>query len=144
MPKIKMEDLPLHLDRHYLLYAKNHYEMFKEDGTIWGDLKKIHAHYYAVDDKYITNRDITYCLLSVTMKIVDPIDWITFLSDIDPENCWRVMFQKDVNAYDFNEAIVSKCLSLLRFISVYDKDGNAIANLGKPDPSILKPSKKEN
>lgn len=120
---------------HYLLYAKGHYDCCQIDGSLWGDLKKIHSYYYGIDKEHITTRDIISCLVKITEKFVSRLDLIDFLSDIDPTNSWK-FFPRD-RKYDYNEAIAYKCLSLLRFIPVYDDQKNLLMNLGSPDPKIL-------
>ena len=130
-------DLPIHPYAHYLLYAKGHYAEREVDGTIWGDMKRIHSHYYAIDEHYISKSDVINCLVRAVQETVK-VDLLDFISSIDPESCWRI-WPRNYSPEDYNyyEAIVYKCLSLLRYVTVLDDNRNPILNLGDVDETIL-------
>jgi hypothetical protein len=132
-----MTELPIYPNSHYILYAKGHYLKHQQDGTVWGDLKKIHEHYYAIEPQYIDNYDVIYGLLKAVTESIH-VNLIDFLSDISPNNCWKIWPRNFTNdMYDYYEAVLYKCLSLLRHILVLNKNGKQLINLGKPDPNIL-------
>lgn len=134
------EQLPIHPLSHYYLYAKGHYETLTIDGTLWGDLKRIHEEYCGLDDQYINHSDILNILLievEKQMKHASYPTFVDFISGISPENTWKYWnYEKDFK-YDFHFAVVVKCLSILRWVTVLDRDHNPILNLGEPDPLLL-------
>ena len=145
-----MGNLDSHPYRHYLLYAKGHYVRFKVDGTVWGDLFRIQSEYTGIEDEYLKREDILRCLIDAINTFIKPFDdLLSFLMDIRPQNCWKIWpepFTSYVELdkkYNYETAVVGKCLSLLRFARVLDTEGNTIVNLGEPDPNILEVKSKE-
>jgi len=142
------KEIPIHQYAQFILYAKGHYEQFRVDGTVWGDLRRIQANYCGIDEQFISNGDIVLLIVNAVEHTIQPIRLLEFLSEIDPKNVWKTWPNRVTNIvdieYDFRTAVVGKCLSLLRFITVLDKDGKQIIKLGEADARILKPKKEKN
>lgn len=138
-------------DRHFFLYAKNHYET--ED--LIEDLKKILSHRSMLSCEHIQTKDIIQILTRIAAEVMIrtdfsdfPDDNITkltndfcgFIFDLHPTNSWKIGVE---NKYDdeggiifddadnFEEALILKSLSILRF-AVVTKEA-----LGKIDTNIL-------
>lgn len=143
------KELPVHYDAHFLFYAKGHYERFTVDGTVLGDLKRLQADYCGITEEHITKSDVVEKLITTVERFIKPINLMNFLSDIEPSKAWVIWPEpfkniKDVEEnYDYHTAVIGKCLSLLRFITVV-KDGKPTINLGKPNPDILPVKEKTN
>jgi len=121
-------------NRHFYLYAKGHY---KETDTI-KDLSIILGEYCFQDLEYIRVSDILDKLLRLAyrefIKNSNEFKFMEFMKDILPQNNWKFMNDK---AQNLEETMIHKCLSVLRFAIVTDKDKNVILNLGEADSSIL-------
>jgi len=117
-------------DSHVYLYAKGHYE--KND--LIKDLKKIFSERNGIDPGYISIRDITHMLLSMTWPHVnDTYHFTDFILDLDPSCYWKL----SNDDYTFGHAVILKCLSILRMTTVKDKDNKTLIELDDPDPDIL-------
>ena len=125
-------------DTHIYLYAKGHY---KETDTI-EDLKKIIAERCAFNAEDVSVRDIQSILTSIAIKNIlkshNPEHFLEdFIISIDPKNMWRLVTNQKIEDYDFNLAVIEKCLSVIRHARVKDDDGNRILELDEPDRNIL-------
>lgn len=123
-------------DSHVILYAKHHYQ----ENNVIDDLKKIYSVRNAIEPVYINKRDILRNLLNLVERlIVYPnleinFSLSDFINDIDPNNYWRINFDK--TEYDFEEACIKKCLSIISLIRVL-KDGVELLSLDEPNENIL-------
>ena len=108
---------------HYYLYAKNHYK--KTD--LIEDLKKVHGFTFEHDAELTEIRDIISVLLKLVYHHFFSSDadgtpqglyaFEEFVQDISPEGNWRVGYDKK-KPYVYEEAIIRKCLSMLRMLKV--------------------------
>lgn len=133
-------------DRHFFLYAKYHYET--ED--LIEDLKKIVAQRGMMSCEHIQTKDIIQILTRIATEVMIRTDFsndITkltndfcgFIFDLHPENSWKIGVKEKyddageviVDADNFEEALIRKSLSILRF-AVITKEA-----LGKIDTNIL-------
>uniref|UniRef100_A0A6M3JIW0 Uncharacterized protein n=1 Tax=viral metagenome TaxID=1070528 RepID=A0A6M3JIW0_9ZZZZ len=123
-------------DRHIFLYAKGHYErtdMIKDLRIILGKRSGIEA-------IYINEDDIAYVLTKMVWRYINHEDeFINFLFDLNPNNTWKYGYVTNLHSpisdknYVYREALISKCLSVLRFQKVI----NIPFDLGKADSNIL-------
>lgn len=125
-------------DSHIYLYAKGHY---KVTDTI-GDMKEIIAErcYFNAEDVSVGN--IKSILLSIAFKIIlnsgNTEHFLEeFIEGINPDNLWRIMTNQKKEEYDFNLAVIEKCLSVIRFVKVLDDNGKCVLELDKPNTNIL-------
>lgn len=123
-------------DSHIILYAKNHYKI---TDTI-SDLKRIYSLRNAIDVEHIHKKDILRCLINLVEKLrADEFEMhfslLGFLSDIDPNNnyFWR---NHQIKSYDFDEACIRKCLSLIQCVKVFDGEKELLP-LDKPNENVL-------
>jgi hypothetical protein len=127
-------ELKIHPKADFILYAKGHYEKRTVDGTIWGDLRRIQAEWTGISEEHISENDIVSFIVILTEEVVEPINLLGFLTDITPEQSWKIGMNED--EYSLREAILLKCLSLIRHIPVY-KDDKQLIELGQANPEIL-------
>jgi hypothetical protein len=125
-------------DTHIYLYAKGHYI---ETDTL-EDMKKIVAERCGFNAEDVRVKDIQSILTSIAFKIIinsgNPEHFFDdFIEGISPDNMWRIMTKQKMEDYDFNLAVIEKCLSVIRFVSVKDDDGNRILELDEPNGNIL-------
>lgn len=132
------QNLEVHHKADFILYAKGHYKTRTVDGTVWGDLKRIQSEWSGIGEEHISTNDIITSLIILTEEVVPKISLLNFLIDITPEHFWEFSTEQEYSLY---LAIVYKCLSLIRFIRVIDKNGNNIIELGEANPKILPLSK---
>lgn len=119
-------------DRHIFLYAKGHYKR----NDLIKDMKKIIEKRNGIDVEYITCNDIIDNLSNIAWNYINTeYQFLGFINDINPVN--NSIFTS--TPYNFEESIISKCLSILKFQKVVDIP----FELGKPDPDILPLSKKD-
>ena len=113
-------------DRHIFLYAKNHYQTTVE----MEDIRKVIGKRNGIDPKHISNTHIISVLMKIVWNYINhETDFHNFIYDLHPENVWR----HGIIEYDFNEAVISKCLSVLAFQKIRDIP----FDLGAPDSTIL-------
>ena len=126
-------------DSHIILYAKHHYQ----ETNLIEDLKKIYSIRNAVDIEYLNTREILANLLDLVEKLIKipeleiRFTLSNFISDIDPnsfEN--RFYIEAEKKEYNFEEACIKKCLSLIRLMRVY-KDDIQLIPLDEPNENIL-------
>jgi len=130
-------------DSHVILYAKHHYKRT----DVVEDLKRIYSLRNGIDPQYLNKRDILRCLLTLVEKFQDKkfengYTLSGFLSDIDPHNVWRVNYSRD-KEYDFEEACIYKCLSVISLSKVKNNDGTVLIPLDARDPDVLPLAKEE-
>lgn len=114
--------------RHIFLYAKRHYK--QEDQT--EDLKIILGHRSNIDPEYISLADIISILIKLVWDYINSeSQFIEFVLDVHLNNLWK--FDHEYSEYDFDRALINKCLSVLSFQKIKDIP----FDLGEPDPSIL-------
>ena len=123
-------------DSHIYLYAKGHYQR----GNLIEDLKKIFGERSAIDPEYYSVEDILHVLLGIVCPRIESSYYFReFILDLLPINYWRL----DRGEYDFEHAVIYKCLSVLRMTQV--KEGSKILiELDDPDPDILPLTKHNN
>jgi hypothetical protein len=122
---------------HIYLYAKGHYQ--KTDNVI-DDLKLIISNRNKIPIEHISKIYVINILLKITyFHISNKFNSISLFSDfvisLAPENHWKISSKK----LEIHEAIIYKCLSILRSVKVVDMPDT----LGNPDPDIL-PLRREN
>ena len=127
---------------HIALYSKGWYRHeFKQD--IWADLRII----FELDDyngEFMTNSDMVHVLLNHCQALDDRgfQDLVSFASGIDRDNSWKFGYytkgcrmefaHKDLPEWDYYEAIVRYCLSVIRFCDKKTLCGEG-GNLPMPD-----------
>lgn len=117
-------------DSHIYLYAKGHYEK----NNLVEDMKKILGKRSGIDPEYMTAADVVHVLLSMTSPYIkDNHHFREFILDLHPVNYWKLTRGE----YSFDEAVIRKCLSILRMTQVIDKDNKVLIELDDPDPDIL-------
>ena len=135
------KELKRHAGADYILYAKNHYKRFSDDGDLWSDLFRLQSAYCGADAEFITKEDVLTTLIHLTEDLVGNLKLIEFIADISPNNTWRIWKnKKDTfgNAeWDFESAVASKCLSMFLGLTVYDSNHKEILCLGKANPDVL-------
>lgn len=116
-------------DSHVYLYAKGWYKEY----DLIHDLKVIYGLRNGIDPEYISINNIMDCLLRLTFKHIMNSEYhlLEFIADISP-NAFKRRFFKEV-VYDFNVAVIEKCLSILSNTKVSDIP----EGLDDPDPSVL-------
>lgn len=128
----------LDFDRHFYLYAKNHYQ----PNGVMNDLKVLMAKRCGMDLEYVQSKDIMEILLKLahkTLRTSDAYNFADFFQDILPRNWWKLgrapntVNKECIDEEDLIQAICAKCLSVLCNLKVVDID----IELGEPDPSIL-------
>jgi hypothetical protein len=135
------KELKRHAGADYILYAKNHYERFSNDGDLWSDLFKIQSAYCGADAEFITKEDVLTTLIHLVQDLVSNLRLIEFIADISPNNAWRIWKNK-VDKYgqlewDFESAVASKCLSMFLGLPVIDSERQEILRLLPPNPDVL-------
>jgi hypothetical protein len=137
---------------HIYLYAKGHYE--RKD--IIEDLKIIVAQICGTSPEHISKNDICYWLTRQAFRHMneqfgDPLTaFRDFIFDLDPANCWKVGYPTKkgkwpaiANPYDFELAVIYKCLSIIRMTSILGNDGKTVLiELDEPDSTLLPLHKK--
>jgi hypothetical protein len=129
---------------HLYLYAKGHYE--KND--VVEDLKIIVGQICGIDPKHLSTNDVArfvikYAFQHMNEQFADPLTaFRDFLVDIPPEHCSRVGYYLKGKPYDFDIAVIHKCLSVLCMVDVRKGD-KIVLELDVPDPAILPLKKKE-
>jgi len=123
-------------DRHIFLYAKGHYEITDQIN----DLRKILGKRSGIEAIYINEDDIVFVLAKIVWRYINREDqFIDFLFDLSPNNTWKYGYVTDSyslisnKSYIYREALISKCLSVLRFQKVVDIS----FDLGKADFNVL-------
>ena len=126
--------------RHFYLYAKGHYQFTNNID----DLRILQGEYCGIDPEHIRVVDVLDHLLRLAYKHLNSeFSFVEFMSDLLPINNWKFINKEDMDDIKLELVMIKKCLSILRFASVMDKDKNIILNLGKADPKILTLKKKE-
>lgn len=134
---------------HYYWYAKNWYER----GDMIEDLKKIHGYTFDYDAEHVDVNSIVSVLLKLVWYHYFDKDTATgapklenafreFVEDIHPWNNWKVGYDEKTK-YDYNEAVIRKCLSMLRLLKVKDETGGDILFLDPLNEKVLPLKKKE-
>jgi hypothetical protein len=103
-------------DSNVYLYAKGWY---KTSDSI-EDLKIIYGLRNGMEAEYINIRNIMDCLITLTWEHMrkDNYGLIEFISDISPYAFRRRFYHDEV--YEFNKAVIEKCLSILSLVKVSD------------------------
>ncbi len=123
-------------DSHVYLYAKGHYK----EGDLVEDMKKVFGKRNAIESEYITAADITHMLLKIVSPCMKtPYHFKEFVLDLHPLNYWRL----SRGIYSFEQAVIRKCLSILRMTQVKEGD-EVLIELDDPDPGILPLTKQAN
>ena len=116
-------------DSHIYLYAKGHYQK----GDLVEDLKRILGERSGIESEHITAADITHMLLKIVSPCIKtPYHFKEFVLDLHPLNYWRL----SRGTYSFEQAVIRKCLSILRGMQVKDGD-EMLIELDDPNPGIL-------
>ncbi len=123
-------------DSHIYLYAKGHYE--KDD--LIEDMKKIIGERCGIEAEHVTVGNILHVLLSIAyLYVIDLYHFRDFILDLHPVNYWKL----DRTNYDFEHAVIHKCLSILAMTQVKEGD-EVLIELDDPDPNILPLTKHTN
>lgn len=129
-------------DSQFICFAKGHFEK----GEDWfGDLCKIHAEVYMVPEESVTMCDLRNVLMHLAHKMgCFDKSWkfSEFLDDISPYNYYRWVGGLEHMGrlhplYDYDKAVVHKCLSMIALTSVYDDDDNIKILFNPADPKIM-------
>lgn len=141
---------PKNADTHLIRYAKGHYEV----GNLWEDLARIISERNALGLKGLSERKqlLAENVFYITYKYINinESEFKQFVLDLQPTNWWKYnmgkgikIFDPDPKGYDYYEMLVKVCLKKLRYMSVFDKNGNVILELDEPNEDILPLKKKE-
>ncbi len=123
-------------DSHVYLYAKGHYK----ESDLVEDMKKVFGERNAIEPEHITAADITHMLLKIVSPYLKtPHHFREFVLDLHPVNYWRL----SRGTYSFDQAVIRKCLSILRMTQVKEGD-EVLIELDDPDPNILPLTKHTN
>ena len=119
---------------HIILYAKGWYERT----DIVEDLKILIGKRNHIEPQYISKNEIIRNLLHIIEELPNEVKDFRmtlseFISDIDPKNLKFRLINED---YDFDIAVITKCLSVLSLIKIYDNK-TEIYPLDEPDENIL-------
>lgn len=111
------------------LYAKGWYKTT----DVISDLKVIYGLRNGIDPEYISIVNILDCLLHLTAKHITKSEYFLreFIADISPYAFKRRFYKDEV--YEFNKAVIEKCLSILSLTLLSDIP----EGLDDPDPSVL-------
>ena len=121
-------------DSHIYLYAKNWY---KKTNVI-EDLKILYGKRNGLEPEHISTNNILDCLFNLAAKhLKGPRDMSAFISDISPDNYWKISRFGD-EPWDYWKAVISKCLSVLSLIRVDEIENG----LDEPDFTLLPKSEK--
>jgi len=129
---------------HYYLYAKNWYE---KSGNLIEDLKKVHGYTFDYDPDFADVDDIVHTLLKLVWYHCLDKDTATsgprcedafqeLINDIAQGQNWKVGYDPKT-PYVYEEAVIRKCLSMLRLLAVKDKEGRDILFLDPPSEKVL-------
>lgn len=118
-------------DSNVYLYAKGWYK--KTD--VISDLKVIYGLRNGIDAEYISKNNILDCLLTLVHQHIRKDEYALreFISDISPNSFKRRFFKGSEEPYDFDVAVIEKCLSILSLVKVCDIP----EGLDDVDPSVL-------
>ena len=121
-------------DRHVYLYAKGHYKCTNKIK----DLQRIFSVRNGIGPEFISAANIANMLLSMAYPYIESKhQWEDFIFSLRPSNRWKYWIESP-NEYDFEEAVIGKCLSILAMTTVFDTESKKIImDLGEPDSSIL-------
>jgi hypothetical protein len=118
-------------ERHFYLYAKNHYKT----GDIIEDHKIILGKYCAIEPKHIRELDIIRILSVAAFRHIKEREFYEFIEEIDPNHWWYKM--KPDMKYNFYEKVITRLSVIIGATRVFDKNGDMIMNLGEADYTIL-------
>ena len=116
------------IDKDYFLYAKGWY-----DKTDWKkDLTTIHSKWCGC---LIEEHEIGYVYDRLIHLICDifkannryGINFIDFINELAPNNCWKTGANEKV--YSYHEAVIKKCLSVMRFVDVENLSEDDISDI---------------
>jgi hypothetical protein len=125
----------LNFDRHYYLYAKNHYKA----SDFITDLKIITGIRCGMDSKDENLNDVASILLSIVYPYAQKFSeyaFKEFIADINPAKMWMWDNLKRKDYYsgvDFMESVCHKCISILALTKVADIP----FELGEADSKVL-------
>lgn len=120
--------------RHFLLYAKGHYE--KSD--LMTDMKQIAAHRAQMKPEHIRESDILFLLLGEVERLAAKKEHFLqqFVTRIREDFVVWPALLRTPRIPTLDEVIVTACLGELATAKV--KDGTTVyLNLGEPDPAVL-------
>jgi hypothetical protein len=119
-------------ERHLYLYAKYWY---KRTDNIVADLKPYIARIIGLDTEQIKEDSIIYWLFKLVSQHYDwNLEMTELLSDLDPNNVWRVGYPNE-KKYDYQTAIIYKLVSMLNMVQVIDGD-TLLVDIGEPDYTL--------
>ncbi len=95
---------------HTILYSKGWYN---KTNDVIEDLKRILCY---DDFQPCDKNDIISILISSYEKSID-IRLINLISEIHPENCWKIGYHYEDGKYDYYTAVIYKILSDFRFLN---------------------------
>ena len=114
-----------------ILYAKGWYVRT----NLIDDLKKVCGKRNRIDPEYMQVNDIIQTLFCIIEDHKNPIDmrfFTDFISDISPNSFKRNLYRCKTE-YDFNEAVIEKCLSVISLMKVVDDDGTVLIKIDDVD-----------
>ena len=124
--KFKCEDV----DKDYFLYAKGWYlkTNFRKD------LTTIHSKWCGCP---IEPHELGWCYERLMHLVCDIYkangnfdrNFIDFVTSIAPHNCWQIGMDPKEKPYDHNEAVILKCLSVMRFVEVENLSNDDISDI---------------
>jgi hypothetical protein len=116
-------------DSNVYLYAKGWYKTT----NVISDLKIIYGRRNGMDAEHISIGNILDCITVLAWKHMSKHDYCLreFIGDISPNAFKRTFYREEV--YDFNKAVIEKCLSIISLTKITDIP----EGLDEPDPSIL-------
>ena len=122
---------------HFYLYAKHWYKRT----DIIDDLKIICGKYCGIDVEFISASNIISILLNVVYLHINRLqDFANFVEDISPAECWKFGGPIDQKLYDYDRAVINKCLSILA-LTIVRENGKTLIELDEPDETLLPLSK---
>ena len=135
---------------HYYWYAKNWYE---KSGNMIADLKKVHGYTFDYDPEDVEVENIINILLKLVWYHYFDKNTATstprfeaafneFVNDIAPWQNFKVGYDEKT-PYVYEEAVIRKCLSMLRLLKVKDETGGDILFLFEPSEKVLPLHKRE-
>jgi hypothetical protein len=130
-------------------YAKG---MYQESKDVWEDMKQLVSDRSMIETQFVSECDIVSILLDAVFQLEpNPVKIRVYIEDFSPMNYYKWVeggiqyIGKPHPDYDYNYAVLSKSLSILRQSKVFDTDddGNRtpLIDIDKPNDSIMELSK---
>ena len=133
-------------------YAKGWYE---RNETIY-DLAILMTDIYLLNVVHIKKGDIRTNMIQLCFDVGifdNDRKFFDFMTDISPENYFKNIegprdkegwyFYTPHPDYDFDRAVIMKCLRMLAMLAVKDKDGNLLIDYEEPNYNILRKKQDE-